>query len=97
MRKLILALLLLVPIAFAVETSNIHPTVDFSPAYFQVVSTKYEPYPAEPGEYFDLWLKVRNIGNVEAPDFKFTLKPNYPFSLDPSEVAERDKAGCVTV
>lgn len=88
MRKLILALLLLVPVAFAVEIGNVHPTVDFSPAYFQVVSTKYEPYPAEPGEYFDLWLKVRNIGNVEAPDFKFTLKPNYPFSLDPGEDAE---------
>jgi hypothetical protein len=89
MRKLLLMLLFMVPVAIAIETSNIHPTVDFSPAYFQVVATKYEPYPAEPGSYVDVWLKVRNIGNVEAKDFTLTLKPAYPFSLDPNEAAER--------
>jgi len=89
MRKLILMLLLMVPVAFAIETSTISPTVDFSPAYFQVLDTKYEPYPAEPGNYVDVWLKIRNIGDTKAPDFKLTLKPVYPFSLDPNEDAER--------
>ncbi len=89
MRKLLLMLLLMVPVAAAIETSTITPTVDFSPAYFQVVATKYEPYPAEPGSYVDLWLKVRNIGDTKAPDFTLTLKPKFPFSLDPNENADR--------
>ncbi len=57
-----------------------------SPGYsdFNVVSTIYEPYPAEPGEYVDLYIKVENLGTRAATDATFELLPKYPFSLDSS-------------
>lgn len=55
-----------------------------SPGYsdFNVVSTIYEPYPAEPGKYIDLYVKVENLGTRAATDSTFELLPKYPFSLD---------------
>ena len=55
-----------------------------SPGYsdFKVVSTIYEPYPAEPGKYMDLYVKVENLGTRPATDSTFELLPKYPFSLD---------------
>ncbi len=55
-----------------------------SPGYsdFNVVSTIYEPYPAEPGKYIDLYVKVENLGTRAATDSTFELMPKYPFSLD---------------
>ncbi len=55
-----------------------------SPGYsdFKIVSTIYEPYPAEPGKYIDLYVKVENLGTRAATDSTFELLPKYPFSLD---------------
>ncbi len=55
----------------------------------QVLATKYEPYPVEPGEYFDVWLKIGNEGNSDIDDFTFELTHEYPFSLDAGETAKR--------
>ena len=57
--------------------------------YLYISETKYEPYPAEPGEYFDLWLNVQNKGRG-ATGLMFKLEPKFPFSLDPGETAERN-------
>jgi hypothetical protein len=46
---------------------------------------KYEPYPVNPGEYFDLWIKVATYD--DAQDVSFELIENYPFSLDSNEDA----------
>lgn len=48
--------------------------------YFVAQNLKYEPYPVSPGESFDLWIKVQNIGQNDAPNAKFQLVLNYPFS-----------------
>lgn len=49
---------------------------------------KYEPYPAEPGRYIDLWVNVFNsaatTNNVEC-----ALEPTFPFSLDENDSATR--------
>ncbi|MBW2980385.1 COG1361 S-layer family protein [Candidatus Woesearchaeota archaeon] len=57
--------------------------------YLHISETKYEPYPVEPGEYFDLWLNVHNKGR-DAQDLSFRLDPEFPFSLDPGEGAEKN-------
>ncbi|MBW2983585.1 COG1361 S-layer family protein [Candidatus Woesearchaeota archaeon] len=57
--------------------------------YLYISETKYEPYPAEPGGYFDLWLNVQNKGR-DATGLMFKLEPEFPFSLDPGETAERN-------
>lgn len=49
-------------------------------AYFVVQELKYEPYPVSPGESFDLWIKVQNIGQMDATDARFNLQLESPFS-----------------
>jgi len=49
---------------------------------------KYEPFPVNAGDYFDLWVKVQNIGQNDALNAKFTLAPEYPFSSNDSLTRE---------
>ncbi len=64
-----------------------YTTVPF--ASLNLVELKYEPYPAEPGEYVTLWIQVYNRGLEEAKNVAFELKTGYPFSLHPDETAKR--------
>ncbi|MCD6398657.1 MAG: hypothetical protein J7L08_01945 [Candidatus Aenigmarchaeota archaeon] len=57
---------------------------------FKINLLKYDPYPAEPGEYMTLWIEVYNTGTNEAKDVTFELEPEYPFSLDSNENATRE-------
>ncbi len=52
------------------------------PSGITVSNTKYEPYPAEPGNYLELWLLVKNNGDKAAENVVLKLEPEYPFSLD---------------
>ncbi len=52
--------------------------------------TKYEPYPAEPGKYLDVWLKIENVGGDPAENVMIQLSPQYPFSFDSNEDGFRD-------
>lgn len=45
---------------------------------------KYEPYPVIAGDWFDLWIKVQNIGQTDATNAAFQLIPEYPFSSNDS-------------
>ncbi len=53
----------------------------------QIQELRYNPYPAEAGEYVDLWIKIENIGTEETKNATCILLPEYPFSLDPNENA----------
>lgn len=57
-------------------------------AYLEMITLKYEPYPVNAGEWFDLWLKVENTGNEDAKNVTFELLDEYPFSLSESSVKE---------
>jgi len=46
--------------------------------------TKYYPFPAEPGQYIDVWFDVINDGPDAVNDVTCEFEPNYPFSLDPT-------------
>ena len=46
---------------------------------------KYEPYPAEPGNYMNIWIRVTNEGNTEAYYPSIQFEDKYPFSLDESD------------
>ncbi len=65
----VILLIALSGITFSVETA------------VNIVPTRYNPYPAEPGHYLDLWIQIENRGNIDASDFAFVLEPEYPFSL----------------
>jgi hypothetical protein len=48
---------------------------------------KYEPIPAEIGEYVTVWVKIENLGYAKADDLSIKIVPDYPFSIDSSENA----------
>ena len=54
--------------------------------YLAVQVLKYEPYPVNAGEWFDVWIQVQNIGQSDAPNVTFRLAPEYPFSSNDSLV-----------
>ncbi|GEM_PF-427405 len=76
--------LLFVPISFAYSKniSNSFAKDDFPSLY--LIALRYDPYPVEPGSYFDLWLKLENKGSVDAKDITVSFDKRYPFSLDDS-------------
>ena len=61
---------------------------DLDASSLQVESLKYDPYPVNPGEYFTLWVIVKKTGS-DTKGATFVLNPEYPFSLDSNEDAER--------
>ncbi len=44
-----------------------------------VQTLKYEPYPVNPGDWFDVWIKVQNVGQDDAQNTIFELITEYPF------------------
>ncbi len=49
---------------------------------------KYEPYPAEPGQYIDLWVDILN-SVATSDNVECALEPVFPFSLDANDNATR--------
>ena len=91
MKKRLLVLftivLFLVPFTSAVtvdfDSANINKTGSIGEFPLLAISQlKYEPFPVEPGEKFDLWIKVKNIGSDLADDVKVTLVETKTFSVD---------------
>lgn len=72
---------LLLSFASGIYTQNLPAQAATSKGVQFVVQTlKYDPYPINAGDWFDLWVKVQNIGGTVAPYTKFQLVPDYPFS-----------------
>ncbi len=55
-----------------------------------IIPLRYEPSPAQPGEYLSVWVNVENIGNEEAENLLLVLTPTYPFFLDEGENATKE-------
>lgn len=64
------------------------PTTNSQSPNLIVTVLKYAPYPVNSGDWFDLWIKVQNIGEQDAAHAVFELQPEYPFSS--SDVLIRD-------
>jgi len=73
----VIVLILFVQIGFSLA-SNIN-----------VIPLRTNPYPAEPGQYMNIWIQIENTGNVEVNNFKMILEPEYPFSLYEGDNATR--------
>lgn len=69
---LILSIIFVSGISFAASgTSSIYVSV-----------AKYEPFPAEAGQYLDIWFKLENTGADAANGAVMELLPAFPFSLE---------------
>lgn len=73
----------LVMIAFLLMISvDVNAQAGYSPA-LRIDMLRYDPYPAEAGSYFTLYLKVENTGIGDAENVECELVTGYPFYLDP--------------
>lgn len=70
------------------EVNYTIPAGQVDSARFVVQTLKYEPYPAGVGDWFDVWIKVQNIGQADAPNAHFVLVEDYPFSTNESLVRD---------
>ena len=70
------------------------PALGVSGPTIKTTLVKYEPAPAEPGGYVDVWVKVENIGDGTAKAVAFELLPEYPFSLE-SGVSSLENIGII--
>jgi hypothetical protein len=79
---LFLALAVSISLASAIEV-NVSSSSSSLPdtANLIVSSLRYEPYPVEPGEVFDLWIKIENNGKQQAQNAACRLVLDNPFSL----------------
>ncbi len=83
---LFLFIFLIIESVSAVEISLNYSTSSI----VQLKSLKYEPYPVNPGEYFDFYVNVQYTQSTGTGGSVFELIPTYPFSLDPNETAVRE-------
>ncbi|MBW6451525.1 MAG: hypothetical protein K0B02_02230 [DPANN group archaeon] len=70
-------IILMVPSSFAVVSGESASVV--------LTNMKNEPDPAQPGQYFETWFKIENLGNSPAKNVSIEFVPSFPFSLDTSE------------
>src|SRR3989344_8704695 len=78
---------LMIATVSAVEVNYSSNSAMDSSGSLDVTQLKYEPYPVNPGEYFDLWLKAQWKGSTSTKNVTFKLVPTYPFYLDNNENA----------
>ena len=84
MEKIIIIFVMSV-LCFSFVSATSH-TVNFSVnsimantnARFVVQTLKYEPYPVAAGSWFDVWVKVQNVGQADAKNAEFELVPEFP-------------------
>jgi len=53
-------------------------------AFLTASVAKYEPLPAEPGNFMTVYIKLENIGNKDAKDAVIEIMPEFPFNIDPA-------------
>ena len=71
--------------AYVINYTNATKTSTVN-ANFVVQVLKYDPFPVNSGEGFNLWVKVQNTGEQDANHAVFTLVADYPFSSNDSLV-----------
>lgn len=72
------------------EEYNVDQSLDTTS--LQIEMLKYDPFPVNPGEYFDLWILLYKTG-TGSDNVDFELLPEYPFSIDSNEEADRSIDG----
>lgn len=70
-----------IALAFASAYEQNYTYTLASSSSIQISSLRYEPYPVEPNEQFKIWIKIENIGSIDAKDATCRVVPEKPFSI----------------
>ncbi len=66
--SLTLLILSLVPLSIATDDAN-----------YKIQLIKYEPIPAQPGQYINAYIQITNIGNADGNKVILEMENNFPF------------------
>jgi hypothetical protein len=80
--KKILLMVFIVAGFLLVNTASASLSIQ-TPASLNIYFVNQDPYPADPGDYVNLLLKLENSGSQDANNVTVQLITAYPFSLDP--------------
>lgn len=72
---------------FLVSVSGI-AAADSGTASVYVSVAKYEPFPAEAGQFLDVWFKAENLGSGTSGGTTLELLPKFPFSLEGGDAVQ---------
>jgi len=92
MKKIFLVSILLAFALISLVSADTSSVVNYTTNSNQgivVTQLKYSSYPANPGEYIDLWVQAQVVGTVTPSNATFMLNAQYPFSLDASDSGVR--------
>lgn len=85
----VIYLLFLAVFALNASAQYITPDVDVISGLKISNTTYYTPYPAEPGQYFDLYVRVQAVvGSGSIQGVSCELEPTFPFSIDSGDETE---------
>ncbi len=86
MKKIIVSFLLTVFFAIAFSQTTTQQPLGGSASLGGLVisnTSLYSPYPAEPGKYIDLWVRVQYVGlKGPAEEVVCQVNPTFPFSIE---------------
>lgn len=57
------------------------PTAIAADGDLQATLSRYEPLPAQPGQYVTIYVQLENIGNEDAPNAYLEIIDSFPFSI----------------
>ncbi len=78
LRNLLICALAMVLVFFC---SVVSPSLALSSSQIEFTMLRYEPMPAEPGKYVNVFVKIENTGNTQTDDINIEFIDNYPFKL----------------
>ena len=71
-------------LAISSQTTEYPAKPSNNDAQFIVKVLKYEPFPVNPGDWFDLWVKIENVGEEDATNLRVELLSDSTFEVQDS-------------
>ncbi|HSU72672.1 MAG TPA: hypothetical protein VLJ21_02390 [Candidatus Binatia bacterium] len=87
----IIAALFLVPAVLAQNYTAGQVATKFAGLY--VVAANYDPAPITPGDYVNVWLRVENRGDQDAPDVRVTIPDEFPWKVVDARTVDLGRLG----
>jgi hypothetical protein len=85
MKNKIISIFALTLVAILLSTASGASAATVATGNLQVVLTKQNPYPVEPGQVVDIEISLQNSGFASADNIVLAMNPKSPFSLLPGQ------------
>ncbi len=81
MKKIIMSVITLLLIISTVSAATTLTLPDIEASSMKIETSTYDPAPAEPGKYLDLYVTIKNNGGKSAKNIAVIAENRYPFNV----------------